>query len=348
MMSCWPAPGWDWLNAALVAAPATTTASISGIRSGTGHGQNSAGDEARAEVAGGACTFNLTNFDWYAFGFAHFAEHDKELIGGPQSGSGGVTGRTRLRRFVSVERAMSYSRQAARTRLNSLRQLLLPKMDDESCGYVSGYGPSRRVTNVAWHLRTGDLCDANRTMQAHFDEAFDQMQRLSGPRSAAAAFAHHIFTEVTEAPTTDMTARSFICLGTRLRVRACLNASSGACTVYSASLDGARAGPLSRVRVLVNGEPFATLACMAAADRSVYIPMPTHEPTHALRPPPRHVPRPCARSQCACRTIRTLSETTHDVCLSQSAWRFPLRFRISQSRSRQEPLPLATSGGSGA
>lgn len=269
MMSCWSSSGWDWLNAALVAAPAKVTSSAGkpagSIRRGADRGVNvSHGDEARAERFGGACTFNLTNFDWYSFGYQHFAEHDKELIGGLQSGPRSVTARPRLRRSMSVERATSYSRQAARTRLDSLRQMVLPKMNDESCGY----GPSRRVTNVAWHLRTGDLCDANRTMQTHFDEAFDQMQKLRGARSATATFAHHIFTEVSEAPTTDMTDRSFICLGARLRVRACLNATSGACTVYSAALDGARAGPLSKIRVLVNGEPFATLACMAAADRS--------------------------------------------------------------------------------
>ena len=92
---------------------------------------------------------------------------------------------------------IGYRRAPARARLRQLRRFLVPRLNSTRCCYDrrgGGRGDGRGgrsggddgssaggvVTNVAWHLRAGDLCDANRTMQAaHFDGAYDAMRRLA-------------------------------------------------------------------------------------------------------------------------------------------------------------------------
>ena len=261
-----------------------------------------AGDgEAAGLSSDSGCVFNVTNFagaikispSSFEPSLAPSKGHHAPLTCKPRHGVGSTRCPRKRGKWVvySEEFTATYDRERAKQRLDRLRSLALPRLDAASlaCGYAAN------ATDVAWHLRAGDLCDSNRTMlTSHFDRAYDAIVRLAtaNPATAEAAASgdaqlrmhlpprHHIYTEVSETPTRG--SKQLQCLGPRLRLERCLSrresrrgagrggGGDGICTAFRASIDN---GTVS-VRLLVNGEPFGTVACMASADR-LMVPVPS-------------------------------------------------------------------------
>ena len=304
VMQCWRVDGWRWLDAALTdgegdrAADAPCVFQISSLTGAYDFQPWCKGKN------GEQCPLKkkLKSASWRGGNETRVKALSISGGGGGGGSGGSGGGRALAQELISVEFHMAYKRAAARERLRQLRRFLIPRLNSTRCGYDRSTG---KVSNVAWHLRAGDLCDSNRTMQtSHFDSAYDAMRRLAShaggvgggggggggsSSSSSSAVAIHIFSEAEPLPTAS--ASMLPCLGPRLRLRGCLalDAASGVCTVFRAALDGATAGPLSTIRVLVNGEPFGTLACMAAADR-ILVAIPSSFSNLAVMISPEAVP----------------------------------------------------------
>ena len=302
VMQCWRADGWRWLDTALT----------------DGEGEGAADARCVFQIPGAGLT-----------GSRDFNKQRKAAL------TSSVP-----KELISAVFQTRYSRTAARERLRQLRRFLVPRLNSTRCGYDGGGGGagsgghggrvSISISNVAWHMRAGDLCDATSNVQAaHFDSAYDAMRRLANGSSNAVAI--HIFTEAEPLPTA--TAVTLPCLGPRLRLRGCLalDAASGVCTVFRAALDGTRAGPLSTIRVLVNGEPFGTLACMAAADR-IMVAIPSSFSNLAVIMSPESVPvefgdvwwRRCVPNKQSSGLLYT--RLTRCIILRLLAWAEPERY----------------------